>query len=118
MIAGHLQIKNDYLYKKDTLYGNDENVNRQIYEVLQAHFSYLPDLLRTQQIRELTGFSMTAIQRWVLEKRITAILGRKGWNITRDSLVTFLSSSYCLRGNRKPKKFQALLQKCTEQLKI
>lgn len=59
-----------YLYKKDTLYGNDENVNRQIYEVLQAHFSYLPDLLRTQQIRELTGFSMTAIQRWVLEKRI------------------------------------------------
>lgn len=47
-----------YLYKKDTLYGNDENVNRQIYEVLQAHFSYLPDLLRTQQIRELTGFSM------------------------------------------------------------
>lgn len=70
-----------YLYKKDTLYGNDENVNRQIYEVLQAHFSYLPDLLRTQQIRELTGFSMTAIQRWVLEKRITAILGRKGWNI-------------------------------------
>lgn len=69
-----------YLYKKDTLYGNDENVNRQIYEVLQAHFSYLPDLLRTQQIRELTGFSMTAIQRWVLEKRITAILGRKGWN--------------------------------------
>ena len=31
-----------YLYKKDTLYGNDENVNRQIYEVLQAHFSYLP----------------------------------------------------------------------------
>ena len=49
-----------YLYKKDTLYGNDENVNRQIYEVLQAHFSYLPDLLRTQQIRELTGFSMTA----------------------------------------------------------
>ena len=107
-----------YLYKKDTLYGNDENVNRQIYEVLQAHFSYLPDLLRTQQIRELTGFSMTAIQRWVLEKRITAILGRKGWNITRDSLVTFLSSSYCLRGNRKPQKFQALLQKCTEQLKI
>ena len=98
--------------------GNDENVNWQIYEVLQAHFSYLPDLLRTQQIRELTGFSMTAIQRWVLEKRITAILGRKGWNITRDSLVTFLSSSYCLRGNRKPKKFQALLQKCTEQLKI
>lgn len=97
---------------------NDENVNRQIYEVLQAHFSYLPDLLRTQQIRELTGFSMTAIQRWVLEKRITAILGRKGWNITRDSLVTFLSSSYCLRGNRKPEKFQALLQKCTEQLKI
>lgn len=59
-----------YLYKKDTLYGNDENVNLQIYEVLQAHFSYLPDLLRTQQIRELTGFSMTAIQRWVLEKRI------------------------------------------------
>lgn len=103
---------------KHTLYGNDENVNRQIYEVLQAHFSYLPDLLRTQQIRELTGFSMTAIQRWVLEKRITAILGRKGWNITRDSLVTFLSSSYCLRGNRKPEKFQALLQKCTEQLKI
>ena len=51
-----------YLYKKDTLYGNDENVNRQIYEVLQTHFSYLPDLLRTQQIRELTGFSMTAIQ--------------------------------------------------------
>lgn len=107
-----------YLYKKDTLYGNDENVNRQIYEVLQAHFSYLPDLLRTRQIRELTGFSMTAIQRWVLEKRITAILGRKGWNITRDSLVTFLSSSYCLRGNRKPQKFQALLQKYTEQLKI
>ena len=22
-----------YLYKKDTLYGNDENVNRQIYEI-------------------------------------------------------------------------------------
>ena len=63
-----------YLYKKDTLYGNDENVNRQIYEVLQAHFSYLPDLLRTQQIRELTGFSMTAIQRWVLEKRIMFVL--------------------------------------------
>ena len=61
---------------------------------------------------------MTAIQRWVLEKRITAILGRKGWNITRDSLVTFLSSSYCLRGNRKPQKFQVLLQKCTEQLKF
>lgn len=56
-----------YLYKKDTLYGNDENVNRQIYEVLQAHFSYLPDLLRTQQIRELTGFSMTAIRAKLLE---------------------------------------------------
>ena len=50
-----------YLYKKDTLYGNDENVNRQIYEVLQAHFSYLPDLLRTQQIRELTGLSLIHI---------------------------------------------------------
>ena len=62
-------------------------------------------------------YPMTAIQRWVLEKRIIAVHGRKGWNITWDSLVAFLSSSYCLRGNRKPQKFQALLQKCAEQLK-
>lgn len=98
-----------YLYKKDTLYGNDENVNRQIYEVLQAHFSYLPDLLRTQQIRELTGFSMTAIQRWVLEKRITAILGRKGWNsfvimgvagIGKSTVVKHIMLSEYMKGTK------------------
>lgn len=75
-----------YLYKKDTLYGNDENVNRQIYEVLQAHFSYLPDLLRTQQIRELTGFSMTAIQRWV-----SIYASGKGW---RANFEYFMNREY------------------------
>ena len=52
-----------YLYKKDTLYGNDESINREIYKMFSQHFAYLPDLLRTQQIKELTGFSITAIQR-------------------------------------------------------
>ena len=106
-----------YLYKKDMLYGNDESINREIYKMFSQHFAYLPDLLRTQQIKELTGFSTTAIQRWVLEKRIIAIHGRKGWNIPRESLIAFLSSSYCLRGNRKPKKFQAILEKCAGELK-
>ena len=106
-----------YLYKKDTLYGNDESINREIYKMFSQHFAYLPDLLRTQQIKELTGFSTTAIQRWVLEKRIIAIHGRKGWNIPRESLIAFLSSSYCLRGNRKPQKFQAILEKCAGELK-
>ena len=50
-----------YLYKKDTLYGNDESINREIYKMFSQHFAYLPDLLRTQQIKELTGFSTTAL---------------------------------------------------------
>lgn len=105
-----------YLYRKDTLYGNDENINHALYEKLSRYFSYLPDLLRTEEISEVTGYSTTAIQRWVLEKRIIALHGRKGWNITRESLVAFLSSSYCLRGNRKPQKFQSILEKCAVEL--
>lgn len=107
-----------YLYRKDTLFGNDENLNQELYEILKQHFSYLPDLLRTQDIKDITGYSTTAIQRWVLEKRIIAIHGRKGWNIPRESLVAFLSSSYCLRGNRKPQKFRLLLEKCAGELSI
>ena len=100
-----------YLHQKGNLYCEDQRVNDDLYQFFKSEMENLPDLMRTKQIRSFTGFSTTAIQRWVLEKRLTALPGRKGWNIPKDAVASFLSCAYCIRGNRKPPQYRALLDK-------
>lgn len=76
-----------YLHQKGNLYCEDQRVNDDLYQFFKIEMEYLPDLMRTKQIRAFTGFSTTAIQRWVLEKRLTALPGRKGWNIPKDDVA-------------------------------
>ena len=99
-----------YLEIQQRLYDSDTWEDRVLYAFFCSQLEGYPHLMRTRQVAEFTGFSLSAIGNWLSQGRLMGIPGRKGWNIPKDVLASFLSCSYCLRGRRKPERYRRLLE--------
>lgn len=73
-----------------------------------------PDMLYTNHIRFLTGYSETTIRHWVVDNKVISILYGSKYLISKDHLVQYLSENANQNLHSKPAPLMEIIKKCAD----
>jgi hypothetical protein len=96
-----------YRYERECLQAADSDYIGSMREYYRILFTDYPDAVTSKDIEIMTGFSQSAVAKWLLTGKLNAIMVKQHYHIPKEYVVDFVVSPYYRLLHVKSKKQKA-----------